>query len=218
MELEITTLIAAGDHRQALTRMAEAYSAAITRFCAALVGSRDDAEELLQETFIEALRALPRYRAESTVRAWLLGIARRLCIRHLRRRDRRAGLLRRWFRPPEPAAPMAGATGLEARLGLELARLAPNLREAVLLRYQAGLEGADLAAALGVRPDAARKRVSLGIAALRAAMRPELTAAPPTARVLRLTTPTPPGQPAEEDDHGRPDPLSAALGPGGGRA
>ena len=107
MELQITTFMADGDHREALRLMAEHYSGPISRFCASMVGSPAEAEELMQETFLDAWNAMPTYRAESNVRAWLYGIARRVCIRHLRRRDRRAGLLQRWLSPQQASVPPA---------------------------------------------------------------------------------------------------------------
>jgi RNA polymerase sigma-70 factor (ECF subfamily) len=192
MEERITSLITAGEHREALGLLAEAHSRPVARFCAGLVGSHADGEELMQEAFLDAWQAMPRFRGESTARAWLFGIARRVCIRHLRRRDRRAGLRQRFAEDAGPGAVArlngsAGSAGEDTAgqreeqrlLGQALAALKPDLQEAVLLRYQVGLDGAELAVALGIRPAAARKRVSLGLQALREAMRPVLMA-PPT--------------------------------------
>jgi RNA polymerase sigma-70 factor (ECF subfamily) len=205
MELQITTLMADGDHRGALKLMAEAYSGAIGRFCAALTGSRADGEDLLQETFIDAFHALPRYRAESNVRAWLFGIARRVCIRHLRKRDRRSNLLKRWFgeKPesqPEPTEDPAERSEQEEMLRASLLELKPQLREAVLMRYQAGMDHAEIALSLEISPAAARKRVSLGVAALRDALRP-------------LLMEPPEGKTGQEGDHEREESMSARPGP-----
>ena len=87
MEKRITSLISAGEHREALGVLAEAYSVKVARFCAGLVGTHAQGEELMQEAFIDAWQAMPRFRGDSTARAWLFGIARRVCIRHLRQRD-----------------------------------------------------------------------------------------------------------------------------------
>ncbi|MDY0004911.1 MAG: sigma-70 family RNA polymerase sigma factor [Polyangia bacterium] len=189
MEKLIAALVAAGEHREALGLLAEAHSLKVARFCAGLVGSRAEGEELMQEAFIEAWQAMPRFRAESTPRSWLFGIARRLCIRHIRRRDRRASLGAQLAGDAERVARVNGSAaqaGEDSSSMLEdqalvreaLAHLKPDLREAVLLRYQVGLDGLELAAALGLRPEAARKRVSLGLKALREALRPLLMAPP----------------------------------------
>lgn len=214
MEQRITSLITAGEHRAALGFLAEAYSVKVARFCAGLVGSHAEGEELMQEAFIDAWRAMPRFRGESTARSWLFGIARRVCIRHLRQRDRRSALQVRYSQNghgPKVAringSQAAAGEDLgdhlahRAMVGEALAALKPALREAVLLQYQAGLDGAELATALGVRPAAARKRVSLGLQALRVALRPALMAPPSPAAAAqgqggeeRATRP--PGDPA----------------------
>jgi RNA polymerase sigma-70 factor (ECF subfamily) len=178
MDQRICTLIVAGEHAEALRLVAEAYSRPVGRFCAGVVGSTAVGEELMQEAFIEAWQAMPRVRGESTAKAWLFGIARRICIRHLRRRDRRAGLLERWLgTQAEPVADeSSGRADDQALLRAGLAELSGPLRQAVLLRFQVGLDSVEMGAALGIRPATARKRVSLGIQALRQALRPRLMA------------------------------------------
>src|SRR5918911_1236676 len=65
--------------------------AEVWRFCAALVdpGAADD---LTQETYLRAFKALPAFEGRSSVRTWLLGIARRVCADHLRMVVRRRRL------------------------------------------------------------------------------------------------------------------------------
>lgn len=204
MELQITTLMEDGDHREALRLMAEQYSGPVKRFCASMVGSLSEAEELMQETYIDAWKAIPRFRAESNVRAWLFGIARRVCIRHLRRRDRRAGLWQRWFGAGEdPKSASDPSVDLDERALLRqgLTKLQPELRQAVLLKYQVGMEGSEMAQALGVKPATARKRVSLGIAALRKSLRP-LLMEPPSSTSRQ-----------ENTDEQNEEPMPAAAGP-----
>ena len=67
---------------------------AVWQVCASL-GSAGEVEDLVQETYLRALRALPRYRGEAPVRVWLLSIARRMCADHVRRRQRQRRLLDR---------------------------------------------------------------------------------------------------------------------------
>lgn len=179
MELRITTLVASGNLREALGLIAEAYGEPVGRYCSALVGSYAEGEELLQEALIEAYRAMPRFRGEAPVRTWFFGIARRVCSQHLRRRERRRSLLKgwRWFgggdaesTPPDPVERSETRDALNAALR----HLKPHLREAVLLRYQSGLDGSEVAAVLGISHAAARKRVSLGVQAMRSELRPWL--------------------------------------------
>ena len=78
--------------RQGDTRAAEAlaqsYYGDVWRVCSLLV-DRDTADDLTQETFARALRALAGYRGEATTRTWVLSIARNVCADELRRRTRR---------------------------------------------------------------------------------------------------------------------------------
>ncbi len=68
--------------------LVEASYPEIWRFCAMLT-SDAAADDLAQETFLRATRALPRFRGEASQSTWLLSIARNVCADHLRRRYRR---------------------------------------------------------------------------------------------------------------------------------
>lgn len=165
-------LIARGDYRAALARCAQEHGAAIGRLCMAFLGSQAEAEEAAQEALIAALDAMPSYRGEGTVRAWLFGIARRVCARRVETRVRREQRLR--LVQPEEAAP--GAEALVAarqqahRVRAALESLKPTEREAVVLRYDAGLSFAEVAAACGIDEPAARKRVSRALERMRKAL------------------------------------------------
>ncbi|HEV8627345.1 MAG TPA: sigma-70 family RNA polymerase sigma factor [Acidimicrobiia bacterium] len=77
----------------------------VWRLCAQLV-SRDLADDVTQEVYLRAYRALPAFRGESSARTWLLSIARRTCadaVRDLRRRRRLAARFDRPSYEPDPA-------------------------------------------------------------------------------------------------------------------
>lgn len=165
----IARLVAAGDHREAMARCAQAYALPLGRLCMAFTGSQAESEELVQETLIAALDAFPQYRAEGSVRAWLFGIARRLCGRHTELRARRTERLRLVHdtgRGPD-AAEHAIAQERATRARTALAKLKPSEREAVVMRFEGELSFRELAAACGVDEAAARKRVSRALARLR---------------------------------------------------
>src|SRR5919199_1619509 len=84
-------LRARGGDRAAQAALVRATQAEIWRFTAALVdpGSADD---LTQETYLRAFRAIGGFEGRSSVRTWLLGIARRVCADHLRAVVRRRRL------------------------------------------------------------------------------------------------------------------------------
>jgi RNA polymerase sigma-70 factor (ECF subfamily) len=60
-----------------------ATSAEVWRFVGALVGTAG-ADDLTQETYLRAFRALPSYQGRASARTWLFGIAKRACADHLR--------------------------------------------------------------------------------------------------------------------------------------
>lgn len=178
MEQQILSTLQSGNRKRALELMARAWWAQLGRFCTGMVGSSAEAEELLQETFIIAWQDMDAYRGEGSLRAWLYGIAHRVCASHLRKRDRRRGLLTRFFgdgKTPEPSTEETAWKNEEIRL-LEkaLLELRPQWREAVLLYYQGQFSMQQVAELLSVSPANARKRVSLGVAALRESLHPVL--------------------------------------------
>jgi RNA polymerase sigma-70 factor (ECF subfamily) len=168
-------LIARGDYRAALARCATEHGPSLGRLCMAFLGTQAEAEEAAQEALIAALDAMPSYRGEGTVRAWLFGIARRVCARRVETRVRRENRLR--LVQPDEGAP--GAEALLAarqqahRVRVALEQLKPTEREAVVLRYDAGLSFADVAEACGIDEAAARKRVSRALERLRRALATE---------------------------------------------
>ena len=75
----VEALIASGQHREALARCARDYALPLGRLCMAFTGSQAESEELVQETLLAAYDAFPQFRGDGTVRAFLFGIARRIC-------------------------------------------------------------------------------------------------------------------------------------------
>jgi RNA polymerase sigma-70 factor (ECF subfamily) len=74
----------------ALTGFVQRTQADVWRLCSHLV-DRGSADDLTQETYLRAVPALARFRADAPARLWLLSIARRVCADELRRRVRRRG-------------------------------------------------------------------------------------------------------------------------------
>jgi RNA polymerase sigma factor (sigma-70 family) len=127
---------------------------------------RGDAEDCFQETFLAALRAYPRLEDDRNLRGWLLTIAHRKAIDHHRANGRR---------PLPVAEPESHAPATEPEDGLALdggvwelvGALPPKQRAAVALRYACDLPHAEIAAALGCSPEAARRSLHEGIKRLR---------------------------------------------------
>jgi RNA polymerase sigma-70 factor (ECF subfamily) len=77
-----------GDHA-AYTALYQLYADRVYARLTQLVGPSSDREDLLQQVFLELYRALPRFRAESSIGSFIHGIAVHVALDHLRRRGRR---------------------------------------------------------------------------------------------------------------------------------
>jgi RNA polymerase sigma factor (sigma-70 family) len=126
---------------------------------------RGDAEDCFQETFLSALRAYPKLEDASNLRGWLLTIAHRKAIDHHRANGRRplpvAEVAEVAVSDPEPDKEIWGLVGA----------LPPKQRAAVALRYACDLPHAEIAAALGCSPEAARRSLHEGMKRLRKELR-----------------------------------------------
>ncbi len=140
---------------------------AVWRFLVSAVG-RADADDCFQETFIAALRAYPRLRPGSNLRAWVLTIAHNKAIDAHRARGRRA-------------VPVADTEAIEQRVasgagvrddGLwqAVGALPERQRAAVVLRFVADLPHSEIATAIGCSEDAARRSLHEGLTKLRKAV------------------------------------------------
>jgi RNA polymerase sigma factor (sigma-70 family) len=132
----------------------------IHRICLAMVGP-DDADDCFQETMIAALRAYPDVRSSENLGAWLRTIARNKARDHHRARIRRAVPVDEV--PERPAAEEPAPDGAWA----SVRTLPPKQREAVALRFAAGLAFADVGEAMGTSEEAARRNVHEGLKTLR---------------------------------------------------
>ena len=141
---------------------------AVWQVCIVL-GSAGETEDLVQETYLRALRALPRFRGDAPVRLWLLSIARRTCADHVRRRQRQRRLLDRLTTQAvsDDGFPLSG--DLSTTLDL-LQRLDPDRREAFALTQLAGLTYEEAATIVGCPIGTIRSRFARARGDLRAAI------------------------------------------------
>ena len=155
----------------------ELHRAEAFRIALLMTGRRELAEEALQETWLGFSEGLDSFDpAQGSTRTWFLGILRNKVLRLLRSERRRAQPLdlSEEEEPEIPAgeAPDATLIRREERTALlrALASLDEASREAVAGRWILGWSDMELAEALGLEVDAARKRANRGLLALRAAM------------------------------------------------
>jgi RNA polymerase sigma-70 factor, ECF subfamily len=145
----------AGDAR-ALSAFVEAGYDQVWRLCATLVDGQS-ADDLSQETFTQAVRALPRFRGESSARTWLLAIARHVCLDELRGRARRRG---RHARMEAGAGRVVVDVSDEVAVADLIGRLGPDRRAAFVLTQVLGLSYGEAAKVCECPPGTVRSRVA----------------------------------------------------------
>jgi RNA polymerase sigma-70 factor (ECF subfamily) len=167
-----------GDAR-ALRVLVERWEVRVLAFLQRSLGSRSDADDLAQETFVRVYRAASRYRPEGRFPVWLFRIAGNLARQEIRRRRVRgfflgtgsAGDAELLESLPAPAAydpeGVLREGEMRAALARAIARLPDRQRLAILLRYFENMRVRDVAAALGTSEDAAESLLARGIRRLR---------------------------------------------------
>lgn len=117
-----------------------------------------DVEDLVQDAFFRAFRALDGWRGEASFKSWLFRIGANLNRDRFRRQKGRQMVPIEDHDVPDSADPEGevGAGETEARLLAELDRLPRLQREVFLLRAQQGMDYDGICAALGTTPGAAR--------------------------------------------------------------
>jgi RNA polymerase sigma-70 factor, ECF subfamily len=161
-ELTALALAAGRGDRVALDRFVRASQRDVWRVVAHLAGI-GVADDLTQETYLRALPSLPRFAARSSARTWLLSIARRTVVDHLRTlgsRPRIAGAVD-WTQAADRQQ-ATSSTGFEdlVELNLLLDALDPTRREALVLTQVLGLPYAEAADICGVPVGTIRSRVA----------------------------------------------------------
>ena len=143
--------------------MIDTHRADVWRFLVASVGP-GEAEDCFQETFLSALRAYPRLRPDSNLRAWILTIAHRKALDTHRAARRRPVAVA----DIDPGGADERAASLpDGELWGAVAALPPRQRAAVLLRCAGDLSHRQVAEALGCSEEAARRSAHEGLKKLR---------------------------------------------------
>ncbi len=166
-EGELATLSIAG-REAAFAEIMRRHKQPIFRMTRASVGNTDEALDLVQETFVAAYQALPRYDGERSMRAWLSTIAINKCRDWGRKRA-----VRRFLTFAAPIGPEAEAVadqhvGLDDATGDQqelvrvtrvIASLPTALKECLVLRTIEGLSQAETAAVLSISEKAVETRL-----------------------------------------------------------
>jgi RNA polymerase sigma-70 factor (ECF subfamily) len=162
------------------------YHAPVYRYVAARVRRPSDAEDLTQLVFVKVLEALPRYQARGVpFGGWLFRLARNVVIDHIRTRREHVTLDLAAERPATEGGPdeLAALRQELDSVATALRRLTPEQREAIELRFFAGLSAKEAAMAMDRQEGTVRGLQFRGIAALRRELGIEPDTDEQTARV-----------------------------------
>ncbi len=163
-----TIALAREGDRAAREELVREYYGYVMGYLIKLTLSRELAEDLTQETFLRALRALPSWRGDAAIGSWLIAIAHNLYRDDLRLNRRRAAV-------PLEEIPVSDAGGgaermelsLEAKEALEALRsLPPDRREIVVLRYYYGYTSKEIAGLLRIPEGTVRSRLHYALQAI----------------------------------------------------
>jgi RNA polymerase sigma-70 factor, ECF subfamily len=133
-----------------------------------LLGDRDRMDDVLQEAYARAFRALPRFSGQASLGTWLYRIVYNACLDELRRSGTRNEVPLEEWREARPER----ADLVEQRLDLEAAleALAPDLRAVVLLVDADELSYEQAAEVLGIPAGTVASRLSRAREALKGAL------------------------------------------------
>jgi RNA polymerase sigma-70 factor (ECF subfamily) len=171
-DAELEAALAAGDRHRALTLLMAQHGDGVYRYAMAMTHDRSLAEEIRQQVFVEVYRDLGDLASASSLAYWIFGIARHRCLDAVNARTR-------WHQrfknePPEDPEPYDGDPDRELDRGRLarilagcLAKLAPAVRDAVVLRYHQELSYDEAAECAGELPGTLQRRVARALPVLR---------------------------------------------------
>ncbi|GED98552.1 sigma-70 family RNA polymerase sigma factor [Gordonia crocea] len=172
-EVTSAALAAASGDDASLEFFVRATQRDVWRFICHL-GHAKTADDLTQETFLRALKSLPRFKAQSTARTWLLSIARRTCadeVRYAMSRPRIADTVD-WVAAADRHVGANNAWQGIVELNLLLDQLPADRREALVLTQVIGLSYQEAAEVVGCPVGTIRSRVARARESLIAASSP----------------------------------------------
>lgn len=155
------------------------YAAGIYRLCYSLLLNKQDAEDVMQDSFVYAFKNIQRYDSDKAAfKTWLYTIAVSRCRNMYRRKQFPTvditQIMHLHIPAPtsdHPEAVLAQRNAQEA-IGEALGALSPRLREAIVLRYGHGLTYREIADVMNCPQKTAESRVRLGHQKLRGVLQP----------------------------------------------
>jgi RNA polymerase sigma-70 factor (ECF subfamily) len=147
-------------HAEKLTELASDYGERLLKSAYWFCGDASLAEDMVQETFLIAMRSIDRFQGRSSLYTWMYGILRNVWRGALRKK--------RYHVPLEDAEPFLSVEAesrchdlpaLQEQVATAMQSLSPAHREVVLLRYFEGLSVEDIACQLEITPGTVKSRL-----------------------------------------------------------
>lgn len=177
-DAEFVAAMARGDRGAALESFYARFAGLVTSLCVRILGSRTEAEDLVQEIVVELWRRAPDYDpARAAVSTWVVTVARSRALDRLRARQRRQAdqqvpVEDATLPAPATARPDAQAVAGQrsAAVHRALVGLGPEQRKVLELAFFDGLSHSEIAVALGQPLGTVKSRILSAMRVLRAGM------------------------------------------------
>jgi RNA polymerase sigma-70 factor (ECF subfamily) len=167
-----------GDER-AMDELLRRYWSPLVAYVANLIDDKAEAEDVVQDTFLDLWNRSPRWDASGSVVAFLYQVARHLALNRARRRRVRwrwAGEVKRRVQAQSQPAALEIIERAELAAAIEEAiqTLPPRRREVFTLAYLHGLRHAEIAVVMGLSRQTTKNQMSAALSQLRQSLRPFL--------------------------------------------
>jgi len=154
-------VLAQGGSRDAMDRLIRRWMTRLVRYVSRMTGNSQAARDIVQETWIAAIRALPRLSDSSQFPAWIYAIAHRKAVDSIRKIQRSRKLIERSQRELELADTPSESEAADQRVDLSaaIARLSEEQRAVVHLFYGEDLSVHEIATVLAVPVGTVKSRL-----------------------------------------------------------
>ncbi len=152
---ELIKAIARGEEK-ALRELIRLMQGRVYAYCYSLLGQEEDAEEITSEVFFQVWRSAKKFRGDSKATTWIFGIARNLCLNHLRKKKLQFMELLETDAVYEPEEEPEYDPELVKKA---MEKLSPLHREVLYLAYYEELPYSKIAEILGTPENTVKTRV-----------------------------------------------------------
>ena len=148
-----------------LQELIDSHGERLLRSACLLCGDETEAQDLVQETFVQALKSAHRFRGDSAIYTWLHGILLNLCRRHLRKQKRLVFEEEPLLKESSPPSPVdeSDRDFCAAGLAVALRKLSPEHREVIVLRYYEEMKIEEIARQIGASKGTVKSRLHYAV-------------------------------------------------------